>query len=70
MSEWISIEDRLPKDTIEFVLVTRTGGVSQNSTMEANYIDGEFHIWRMGLNQVYKKPTHWMPLPEPPNLEE
>jgi hypothetical protein len=67
MSDWISVKDRMPREIIDFVLVTRDNG--RQGTMEANLIDGEFIVWRFGLKSAYKNPTHWMPyqsLPEPP----
>ena len=52
MSEWISVKDRLPKKG-GFYLVYR------NATSVANY----WPKWKVfgGID-----PTHWKPLPKPP----
>jgi hypothetical protein len=55
--EWISVEDRLPKD---YQLVIVDGGVARlQGDFWYSYTgsNGRFITWRV---------THWMPLPEPP----
>lgn len=55
MSEWISVEDRLP-DIGDRVLIFTS------HVIEAfRYEDRSFN--RFGVDC---KPSHWMPLPEPP----
>lgn len=59
MSEWISVNDRLPK-TMELVFVYRKG----LDIVRIEYLmnDGEWFN-----DDIYKASvTHWMPLPEPP----
>lgn len=67
MSEWISVEDRLPKDTFE-VLVFANDIVS--SFIEVVGWDGrDFLAIGFGADIVYPPiVTHWMPLPELPNV--
>ena len=63
MTEWISVEDRLPVDT-ETVLITHRGGVS------FGWFNGVY--WERGAatkHKPIKTVTHWMPLPEPPKEE-
>ena len=65
--EWISVEDRLPDEITQFVLVARFGGTT--SIMEANFNDGKFIVHRFGMMSEFINPTHWMPyeaLPAPP----
>ena len=71
MSEWISVEDKLP-DTKECVLVADWySGV--NYGMVKAYYNSAWFIDKDSVD-VYGDasvdlgfdPTHWMPLPEPP----
>ena len=61
MSEWISVEDRLPDDTGRYwCYVTEHGELGKSS-----------YQWNIAYN-VYAEMfeevgvTHWQPLPEPP----
>jgi hypothetical protein len=72
MSEWISVDERLPptKDgfkTSEIVLGYRNGGIDfYRRHLEMPW--GWVHCsdWRWGKPQI----THWMPLPEPPKEQD
>ncbi len=65
MSEWISVEDRLPEEIIEEIIVCRDKDCI--ASMAARYIGGEFITYgAFGADMPFKNPTHWMPLPEPP----
>ena len=56
MSEWISVEDRLP-ETGERVLIWK------RQALEAvRYADKKFNRFGRSIDNA----THWMPLPEPP----
>lgn len=66
MSEWISVEDRLP-DELESVLVSRNGNVCNM------FLHGG--IWKpdgygIRVTHAFDDVTHWMPLPEPPSDTE
>jgi hypothetical protein len=82
MSEWISVEDRLPKDR-QRVLVCfiddvhrKTwhfdNGACQVATFGDYYGDHHFSLdcesvnGYLKLNLEQASVTHWMPLPEPP----
>lgn len=57
-SEWISVEERLPKEDGKYIVHNRSGMVFQ-----AKYYSSP-KTWGMvdkGVNI-----THWMPMPEPP----
>ena len=66
--EWISVEDRLPEETGEYLIIDKSGVMylapyssryrAFNATDED---DGD--RWRI------KDTTHWMPLPEPPKMK-
>ena len=64
MAEWISVNDRLPKDKFERVLVflkddVITGHIGFNKIDTDRCIDGKWVRWG-------KCVTHWMALPQPP----
>lgn len=61
--EWISVQDRLPEDTRHVLCCTMTKKKTQN-VMIGYYMEG---FWRVGMNSNV---THWMELPEPPEVIE
>lgn len=60
MSEWISIEDRLPTLKARVIVFDASGfGVVSGRRGSAGwYLEGDF--------DCFCNVTHWMPLPEPP----
>ena len=73
-NNWIRVEDRLPEETDEKVIIackTLRGKLSYTTT--AYYrkskgffeirVDGDYVFGSVGTDDVV---THWMPLPEPP----
>ena len=60
-SEWISVEDRLPKKEGLYLVYTKKGYIE---------ID-RFAIFDVGYYWVELEDyvTHWMPLPEPPKMK-
>lgn len=64
MSEWISVEDRLPIHEMalgwdgdyQFVMMI-------NGVLHVHYNDSE------GWQRPSARITHWMPLPEPPEVQ-
>jgi len=72
MSEWISVEDRLPDKSKDVLIVS-------GKEITVAYLD-QWLEWSLGGDYectydmadcvlTNKKPTHWMPLPEPPKSE-
>ena len=59
--EWISVDDRLPDESYPVLCVTSAGGM-----MIARYGHkyGSWHV--SGSIDI----THWMPLPEPPEVKK
>jgi len=58
--KWISVEDRLPEEGVEVLL---TDGLRMDVD---HYYHGKNDCW---ANCPYITPTHWMPLPGPPETE-
>ena len=66
MSEWISVDDRLPKDNELVVIFTRNKELGAYVWPKAalGLWDNLFGGWEN--KRTIKKITYWMPLPEPP----
>jgi hypothetical protein len=62
--QWISVEDCLPEIWIDQVLVGRDNGVI--TSMAARFDGEHFITFDFGERRIFKAPTHWMPLPPPP----
>lgn len=67
MSEWISVKDNVPEETGDYLVnIHEKNG---NIVKLIHYDKQWFHIKSdddyIVLGQAF--PTHWMPLPEPPN---
>ena len=58
---WISVEERLPEDH-KIVLLGYIG----DNIVDCGYLDTEEAEWCNYESIQVKTPTHWMPLPEPP----
>ena len=61
MGEWISVKDRLPEKEGRYLIY------DGDRVDAADYIYNSGPIWLDTAEGYYNyKPTHWMPLPEPP----
>lgn len=81
-SEWISVNVRLPEEGVEVLLYySDLYGIDLGSWNGLKYSNGGWHTWKHGWSQIKtewvtgkpgkkcikgEQPTHWMPLPEPP----
>ena len=63
LNGWISVKDRLPEDQVEVLVLTRSKKGMRNVDKGYWSID---HFIHRGCAQV----THWMPLPELPEIKE
>lgn len=63
---WITVEERLPEEGVDYLVtaryVDRTGAVTKSVFVADVRYDGDEIVWSFeGCGQV----THWMPLPDP-----
>ena len=68
-TEWISVNDRLPDEPFSLVCweKLKTGEQEMQIGNISEYTPKSFFEGVKGLNETeFKKITHWMPLPEPP----
>ncbi len=56
MSDWISVEDRLPKSNNDVIVFTKTEEIEIGNYCDSNW-----------LTSSYGKVLYWMPLPNKPN---
>jgi hypothetical protein len=62
--KWISVENRLPEEEVEVLGLVLYEDDTYGYDLNEHF-DGE---WLLSGSQV--KVTHWMPLPEPPELPQ
>lgn len=68
MSEWISVEDRLPELGV-LVLIFNPATYETMHTAKLTILDAEDYYWFSESNDDYldiKYTPYWQPLPEPP----
>ena len=71
MSEWISVNDRLPENYIPVIVYCQNfGGIIFYDGQHID--DGELVGWESDGDCGYPTldVTHWMPLPEPPRASD
>lgn len=68
MNEWISVEDRLPEKDGRYLCRYGFGSIDYLITGCLSYIatDQEPHWQHASMGLIV---THWMPLPEPPEVQ-
>lgn len=62
--EWIKVSDRLPKQIAEAHLVHE-----EYLGVHVSFYDGA-RKWTHPFYNTFRNVTHWMPLPEPPEMDE
>lgn len=64
MSEWISVEDRLPQEGVKVLTLDKWGHIRDRNLQK--YWTGDKAYFRPDGMEPGRDITHWMPLPEPP----
>ena len=59
VQEWISVTERLPEPKENAICINRHGAM----------MIGSYTEWGWMFPCYFEKPTHWMPLPQPPKGE-
>ena len=67
VQEWISVNDRVPKNSGHYLVVHRNKHNGSTSIAITAYIKCKIGEW--WLNDYVFNVTHWMPLPQPPKGE-
>jgi len=69
VSEWVSVEERLPKDNEEILFYRENWGILWGwyHSSTGMFIEGRQHDITLSSS---KDATHWMPLPNPPKTEK
>jgi len=69
MSDWISVEDRLPENGQDVLLVHMIR--DDASSIMSGWVDNNYWFENCYYGKAARIPasdiTHWMPLPSPPN---
>ena len=68
MSEWISVDDRLPEKSGHYMVVHQTTSIRKNksSSVDTDRYDENENTWEFFKSGIMQEVTHWMPLPKPP----
>ena len=69
MSEWISIEDRLPENDKEVLALLKSGAVDIGRVETENCYQCSTKSKELITRALYGVITHWMPLPKAPKQE-
>ena len=68
-SEWISVEDSLPEDSVDVLMCYWIGTVP---IIYIGFVAGDYNAWHFGEhgeNVGHTIITHWMPLPQTPSIK-
>ena len=69
MSEWISVEDRLPEKDGYYICALRDN-IVKPYVLRVQFCNDRFIISEWHEKNTGRKVTHWMPLPELPTEQE
>jgi len=61
MSDWISVEDRLPKQRYSNRCVPVIGQIGKSTVLELCFDEGDFYLQGVIMGNV----KYWMAMPEP-----
>ena len=63
---WIPVSERLPKENAPVLVLTVLGGMFVDFIHGKSVVTGNPDFYELDVEDV----THWMPLPEPPEVQE
>lgn len=66
MSKWIPVTERLPEERVNVLCFFPQKDYGSNAEIDYR----EYHSDGFAMEFKFGKPTHWMPLPEPPEAEK
>lgn len=66
MSEWISVKDRLPEEFVDVLAYLKNGKINRTWRDKVGFRNATSKKVRWYSDGSV---THWMPLPEPPEVE-
>lgn len=65
MSDWISVEDRLPSETGQYIVYLKVGSIQTKLVVTTMRFQNREHNSKF-MEGDWQKVINWMPLPEPP----
>lgn len=63
--EWVSVKDRLPEESGMYIVTANDGHAQRVSFVQWQKKN---RMWNLTAARSYWRVTHWMPLPEPPEV--
>ncbi len=63
---WVPVSERLPKENAPVLVLTVLGGMFVDFIHGKSVVTGNPDFYELDVEDV----THWMPLPEPPEVKE
>lgn len=66
---WIPVDERLPDDEAEALIAFEDRSIGVAYAVFHHVEEDGSQKWTDGNGFELKQPTHWMPLPEPPEVE-
>lgn len=70
MSKWISVDERLPEIDVDVQVYCEDTKEQMVGFISENHPIGLFQFAVFKGVKILCRPTHWMPLPEPPSDPE
>jgi hypothetical protein len=64
MTEWISVDERLPEENGDYLCTWHCGSIAPHVMV---YIGRYSDKYKRFSNMDWNYVTHWMPLPQPPD---
>lgn len=70
MNNWINIEERLPEDGVEVLTWCPDVDFAINVCVNGKWAEDRRDFWEDKITGISRTPTYWMPLPEPPIVQQ